>query len=365
MNDNFYMKKALYLAKKAKLQTLPNPMVGCVIVNDGGKIVGQGYHRFAGDLHAERHALKDAGDLAKNATLYVNLEPCNHYGRTPPCTDAIIESGIKRVVIATEDPNPIVKGQGIDKLRKHGIEVITGVLKEDAQKLNEVYITNHTKKRPFIMMKGAMTIDGKIAAIDGSSKWITGEEARRYVHYLRSLANGIIVGLNTVITDNPKMNVRGRRVKKQPYRLVIDGRLDIPVDSQILAHKDGQTIIVSVNEYKDKIKKIEDKGHKVWIMSELSPHAIARRAYEEGIYLLMIEGGMQTFTSFLAESLIDKFYFFISPMILGAGLPIFSDIGIGTMSDAINLRFGKHRKMGKDILIEAYPHVSGTDRTYG
>ncbi len=353
----FYMKKAIKLAKRAKLRTLPNPMVGAVIVKDG-KIVGEGYHRFPGDLHAERHALEMAGEKAKDGIMYVNLEPCDHHGKTPPCTEAIIRAGIKKVVIGMRDPDKRVNGKGVEKLKNNGIEVVEGVLQEEAERLNEVYIVNKKYKRPFVIMKGAMTIDGKIAATDGSSKWITSDESRRYVHYLRSISHGIVVGFNTILTDNPRMNVRGRKVKIQPYRIVIDGRLDIPLESNILKHKDGKTIVVTANDYRDKIKKIEEMGHKVWVMEELNPQHILKKCYKEGIYILMIEGGMHTFTSFLSEDMIDKFYFFISPMILGSGLPIFSDLGIKNIENSIKLKFYKYRKIDKDILIEAYRDVS-------
>lgn len=244
-NDQYYMKLALDLAASAKGKTNPNPVVGAVIVKDG-VIAGTGIHRKAGEPHAEVHAFKMAGDYAKDATLYVTLEPCSHYGKTPPCANLVKESGVRRVVVATQDPNPEVAGRGISILRDAGIEVEVGVLEKEAQRLNERFIHNMITNRPFVISKYAMTLDGKLATHTGHSKWITGEESRHSVHLLRDEVDAILIGIGTVLADNPSLTTRlPEGGGKNPIRIILDSELRVPLDANVVQVSDAKTVIVT------------------------------------------------------------------------------------------------------------------------
>ena len=245
MNDEHFMQMALDLAQKGQGFTSPNPMVGAVVVKDG-RMVGSGYHHAAGKPHAEVNAIDDAGDAASGATIYVNLEPCNHTGRTPPCTHKIIQSGIRRVVVAIKDPNPDVTGGGIDYLKARGLQVALGACQKEARRLNEVFIKFTGTRHPFVILKCAATLDGRIATRSGDSKWITNEQSRSYVHYLRHCVDGILVGINTVKTDNPSLTTRlDNGPGKDPIRIILDTRLSISADARILRlDSDSDTILV-------------------------------------------------------------------------------------------------------------------------
>ncbi|MDO8525043.1 MAG: bifunctional diaminohydroxyphosphoribosylaminopyrimidine deaminase/5-amino-6-(5-phosphoribosylamino)uracil reductase RibD [Candidatus Omnitrophota bacterium] len=345
--DEKYIKIALGLASKAKGMTSPNPCVGAVVVK-GGRIIGRGYHRFAGGPHAEIYALRQAGKRAKGATLYVSLEPCSHYGRTPPCTDAIIGSGIKRVVSAMKDPNPINNGKGLRVLRNNGIKTDVGVLETEARNLNEDFIKYITRRMPFVVVKVAQTMDGKIATRTGDSKWITGEKARRFVHELRSEVDAIMVGAGTVLKDDPSLTVRlkgrvplqrGRKVK-QPLRIILAGRSKIPSAARIFNTKGGGVIIVTTKE----------KSGRVDIKSLLKE--LARRE----ITSVMIEGGGETIASAFEAGVVDKVYFFIAPKVIGGrGAPTSVEgEGIEKAGKAIRLGKVSSRKIDDDLLIEGY-----------
>ena len=258
--DIQYMKKAIVLARKGLGRTSPNPMVGAVVVRKG-RVVGQGFHQKAGGPHAEPMAIAQAGKEAKGATLYVNLEPCNHFGRTPPCTQAIIESGIKKVVFGLSDPNPLVKGGGADRLQSQGIEVVRGVLEEDCRRLNEVYIKWITTGLPFVILKAAVSLDGRIATRTGDSKWISNERSRLLVHHLRNQVDGVVVGIRTVIKDDPLLTVRlPKRKIKDPLRIVLDPRLRISLKARILEGP-AKTLIVSGTKVRDhKRQNLKKKG---------------------------------------------------------------------------------------------------------
>ncbi len=251
---NFYMEKALKLAERGEGKVNPNPKVGAIVVKNN-KIIGEGYHKYFGGPHAEVYALREAGERAKGATIYVTLEPCSHYGKTPPCAESIVKMGISKAIIAMKDPNPLVEGRGIDILKQNGIEVVTGIMEKESKKLNEVFIKYITKKKPFVVLKTASTLDGKIATKTGESKWITGEEARYKVHQIRNDLSGIMVGIGTIIKDNPLLNTRIER-GRSPKAIIVDSSLRIPLESKILETLNERTIyIATTKKHKKPIKK--------------------------------------------------------------------------------------------------------------
>jgi len=334
--DEGFMRLALDLAKKAEGFTSPNPMVGAVIVKNG-VIVGKGYHKRCGSAHAEANALRNAGRRAEGATMYVSLEPCGHFGRTPPCTDAVIESGIKKVVIAMRDPNPINNGRGIKKLVRYGIKVKTGVLKEEAVALNKPYIKFITKKMPYITVKIAESLDGKIATKTGESRWITGEEARQYVHRLRAKADAVMVGANTVLKDNPSL-LSKTSSEKQPLRIVVCGGRKIPKSSRIFSSGGRFPVMLA--------RLTKSRADVNGLLKELAKRGIAN---------ILVEGGGELVASLVEKNLVDRFVIFIAPKIIGgrsAVTPV-EGIGIDRISKAVPLKFVKIKRFKEDILIEA------------
>ncbi len=366
MDDTFFMQLALDLAQRGIGFTSPNPVVGAVVVKNG-EIVGKGYHRRAGGAHAEVNAIKNAGQLAKGATLFVTLEPCNHTGRTPPCTRSIVEAGIRRVVAAMPDPNPDVKGEGTAYLRDKGLDVSLGICEEDARKLNEAFIKYVKTKRPFVTVKCAMTLDGRIATQSGDSKWITGEEARSFVHEMRHVSDAIMVGVNTVKTDNPRLTTRlGDIQGADPARVILDTHLTIPEDATILQiESDSDTIVITGAGDSDaaKIKKqgrLEQMGALV-LQSPLQNGLLAwdpliARLGEMGITSLMIEGGSRVIGSALRARIVDKIVFFYAPKILGSddGYPVTKGQGPNSIAQALRIQDMRVRKFGQDIMIEGY-----------
>lgn len=358
-NDQYYMTIALELAASAKGKTNPNPLVGAVIVKDGA-IVGTGLHRKAGEPHAEVHAFRMAGEHAKDATLYVTLEPCSHYGKTPPCANLVKDSGVKRVVVAMQDPNPEVAGRGINLLREAGIEVEVGVLEQQALRLNERFIHNMLAKRPFIISKFAMTLDGKIATASGHSQWITGEDARADVHELRDEVDGILVGVGTVLKDNPALTTRlPERKGKNPTRIILDRTLRTPLDAQIMQIEVAPTIIVTAkgNEEQSKIYH----GIKFIFVSvqdgKLNIKEALEALYKEGITDILVEGGGMVNASFLRAELIDKFLVYVAPKVLGGANSItpFTGEDVEMIDAAMNLSFESIEKIGEDLRVTAYP----------
>ncbi|MBD7944598.1 bifunctional diaminohydroxyphosphoribosylaminopyrimidine deaminase/5-amino-6-(5-phosphoribosylamino)uracil reductase RibD [Psychrobacillus sp. Sa2BUA9] len=360
--DQYFMKLALEMSASAKGKTNPNPIVGAVIVKDG-VIVGSGIHRKAGEPHAEVHAFKMAGSHAEGATLYVTLEPCSHYGKTPPCANLVKDSKVSRVVVATTDPNPEVAGRGIQLLRNAGIEVEVGVLEEEAKKLNERFIHNMTTGLPFVISKFAMTLDGKIATHNGHSKWITSESARKEVHQLRNEIDGILVGVGTVIADNPALTTRLPETQgKNPTRIILDTNLRTPIDSQVLQTVAAKTIIVTSDEVDmERAKPFEAKGVKIIFVSKetngLDLYAALRELYRLGITDILVEGGGAVNASFLNAGLIDKYYIYIAPKVLGGkdSITPFTGPNPDTMIAAKHLYFDDFQKLGEDIRIIAYP----------
>jgi len=361
MNEDIkYMKRALQLAKKGKGYTHPNPAVGAVIVKDG-KIIGEGYHKKAGMPHAEREAIKDAKEKGydiKGSTMYVTLEPCCHYGKTPPCTNAIIEEGIKKVIVATLDPNPLVAGQGIEILKKAGIETKIGILQEEAKKLNEDFFVYITEKRPFIHLKIAQTIDGKIATKTGSSKWITSEKSRKFAHKLRLEASAVMVGVNTALKDNPSLTIRYIKSKKQPKRVLIDRYIKTPIDFNIFNQEAKTILFCSKNADKSKIEKLREKNIKIYQLEEKEERLDLKEilkilAEEEQVIHLLVEGGKDLITQFIKNQLYDKISVFIAPKIVGEdGISSIGKLDILDIKDAKLLNINLIKKIDMDIYLE-------------
>ena len=366
MDDIFYMQLALDLAKKGIGFASPNPLVGAVVVKDG-EIVAKGYHRKAGGAHAEVNAIKNAGELAAGATLFVNLEPCNHTGRTPPCTRSIVAAGIRRIVAAMPDPNPDVEGEGIAYLRDKGLDVSLGICEEDARKLNEAFIKYVKTKRPFVTVKCAMTLDGRIATKSGDSKWITGEQARSFVHEMRHASDAVMVGVNTVKKDNPRLTTRLGDVKgADPTRVILDTHLTIPEDAVILQlESDSVTIVITGAGDSDAAKiekqsRLEQKGALV-LQSPLQNGRLVwdplmARLGGMGITSLMIEGGSRVIGSALRAGIVDKIVFFYAPRVLGGddGYPVTQGPGPDSIDQSLRIKDMRVRTFGQDIMIEGY-----------
>ncbi len=358
--DEQYMKQALDLAEKAAGRTSPNPVVGAVIVRDG-RIVGRGWHKQAGTPHAEIHALHEAGELAQGATIYVTLEPCSHHGRTGPCTDALIKAGIGKVVAAISDPNPLVAGQGLDKLRSAGIDVVDGVLPGQAAKLNETFIKWITCKMPFGVLKTAMTLDGKIATHAGHSQWITSHAARQRVHLLRDRYDAILVGIGTVLADDPQLTTRLPEGGKNAIRIIADSMARTPLTAKVVNDGQAHTIIaVSSEAPKEKISALQDKGVEILTIASSTEGVDLRQLFktlgEKGITSIFIEGGAKINAAALAANLVDKVYWFIAPKIIGghaAPGPV-GGLGAKLLDDAIQLEDINTEYVGEDILISAY-----------
>lgn len=361
-SDQKFMQRALELAVKARGRTNPNPMVGAVIVKNG-QIIGEGYHHQAGTPHAEIHALNAAGQNADGATLYVTLEPCSHYGRTPPCADAVIRSGIIRTVVAAVDPNPQVAGKGIEKIKKAGIEVEVGIMGAEAARLNEVFNKYITTGLPLTALKTAMTLDGKIAAYSGDSKWITGEDARHHVHELRNIYDAILVGIGTLLKDDPMLNTRlDQDDTRDPVRVIIDGNLQTPPDSNIgkTAGKQRTIIFCADSAGQDRRGKLKSLGIEVISISchpeKMPLEDVINRLGRMGICSLMAEGGGEINAYLLEHGLIDKVYWFIAPKIIGGRMapsPIGGQ-GIEHMHDAVGLKSLDVQRFSSDILITGY-----------
>lgn len=363
--DIKYMHEVLKLAESVRGRTSPDPMVGALLVK-GGKILSTGYHAEVSTPHAEAWAIEKAGDSAKGATLYLNLEPCCHFGNNPPCTEKIINAGIKKVVSAMEDPNPLVSGKGFEELREAGIIVEFGILEEEAKKLNEVFIKHITIRRPFVIMKGAMTLDGKIATRTGESFWITGIEARRYSHYLRSIVDAVIVGVGTVIRDDPQLTVRDIKKPteinvKNPVRIILDSHCRTPLNSRVLKVDEAKTIIVtSPDAPGEKVKKIKEKGAEVLSVEErdglVNLPVLMEELGKRNITSVLIEGGGRVNASAIISGVVDKVIFIVAPKIIGgekAPTPV-EGPGIELLSEAIKLKDLKIERLGEDILIEGY-----------
>lgn len=354
--DKHYMSMALSLAEKGRGKTSPNPMVGAVVVRDD-MIVGQGYHQKAGEDHAEVIALREAGEAARGATLYVTLEPCCHNGKTPPCTHAICKSGIRRVVAAMMDENPLVCGEGIACLQNENIEVTVGVLENLARKLNETYLKFIREGIPFVTLKLATTLDGRIADTAGTSRWITGSEARQQVHQLRAWSDAVMVGIGTVLADDPALTVHDVE-GSDPLRVVVDSHLRIPLSAKVM--KDNNVIIATTdNAEKARLAACEKRGIVVWKLDSVDGRVslanLLKKLGEREITCILCEGGGTLAGSLLKERHVDKVIFAIAPKILGSGKHAVDDIGIETLDAAIGLKERKIEVFGDDVLMSGYP----------
>jgi diaminohydroxyphosphoribosylaminopyrimidine deaminase/5-amino-6-(5-phosphoribosylamino)uracil reductase len=360
MTDEFFIRRTLTLAARARGMTSPNPMVGALLVKNG-RILSEGYHKKAGTPHAEAIAIDRAGERAAGATLYVSLEPCCHKDkRTPPCTKKILSAGIEKVVVSMKDPNPKVSGKGIEELRSAGIEVVSGIYEEEARRLNEYYIKHVTTGTPFVVMKIAMTLDGKIATPGGESKWITGEKARKAVHRLRAGVDAIMTAIGTVKADNPRLTCRIRG-GKNPVRVIIDPGLEIQPDANVLCVPPETLIVTRSGQSKARSQKesaLEDKGIRIvhFDGEKVALPRLMKELGETGIASLLIEGG-SSLNSYCVESgIVDKVMFFIAPKIIG-GKDSYSAIGgkaFRSLQEAHRVRHVTTRKIGEDILVEGY-----------
>lgn len=352
MNHEFYMQKCIKLAKKGEGRVSPNPLVGAIVLDDKGNMVGEGFHEKYGEAHAEVNALKQAGEKAYGGTLYITLEPCSHYGKTPPCADLVIEKGIKRLIIGMKDPNPLVAGRGLEKCKNAGIEVIEGVLEDECKKLNEVFIKDMTEKKPFIAIKSAITLDGKIATKTGSSKWITGENAREEVQNLRNKYDAILTSSSTVISDNPSLTCR-KEGGRNPIRVIVDSNLKTPKTSNVYNNDGTKVFLASLREAEDYNAEniiCREKDGRIDLVD------LTQKLYERGIKSILIECGGTLSGSFIKENLADKLYLFIAPKILGdkEACSFVMGFDVSQINECKNLSISSVKHFSPDIMIEAY-----------
>lgn len=359
-SDQQYMARAIQLARLGQYTTHPNPQVGCVIVREG-RVMGEGWHEKAGQPHAEVNALSSAGGSVRNAEVYVTLEPCSHYGRTPPCADGLIQSGVKRVVIAMEDPNPEVSGRGIERLRQAGIDVSVGLLAAQAQQLNPGFISAMTRKRPFVRIKMAMSLDGRTAMASGESVWITGAAARRDVQFWRARAGAVLTGIGTVLMDKPSLNVRLAPEQlgvtepvRQPERIVLDSTLQFPEDSSLLQHA-GTVRVYTCSQDSAKIDRLQQKGVVIRQFPGSRPtlNTVLSAMHDDGINEVHVEAGATLTGSLIAAGLADELLIYMAPHLMGsAARPLFQ-LPIEHMQDRMKLDIRDMRSIGDDWRIIA------------
>jgi len=361
-DDDALMQRVLTLAEEGRATTHPNPMVGCVIVNDG-EIVGEGFHFAAGELHAERLALKQAGIKARGATAYVNLEPCCHQGRTPPCTDGLIDAGVSRVVAAMSDPNPLVKGGGIELLKDAGVDVKVGVLEAQAKWLNRGFVSRMGRKRPWVTVKSAATLDGRTAAFDGESKWITGDAARNDVQTLRVHHSAILTGIGTVLADDPQMNVRVDEAARQPLRVLLDSRLQLPLDARIIGD-DQQLLVFTLSQDLDKVSALIELGVEVIQFTDLGSQQLELSAVLEELANwqcnnVLVEAGQTLSGALLQSGLVDELELFYAGSLLGdRGKSMFQFDSPLAFESRAQFRISNVKMIGDDIRVNAFSEAS-------
>jgi diaminohydroxyphosphoribosylaminopyrimidine deaminase / 5-amino-6-(5-phosphoribosylamino)uracil reductase len=365
--DERYMWLALDLAVQGLGETSPNPMVGAVLVKNG-KVIGTGFHHRAGGPHAEIFALEAAKDEARGATLYVNLEPCSHTGRTPPCTERIIEAGVRKVVMAMQDPNPLVNGQGAARLQAARIKVKTGVLEEKAMRLNEYYVKYISTRMPFVTMKAAMTLDGKIATRTGASRWISNSRSREFGHRLRRQNDAIMVGVGTVLADNPRLTTRLPEAGPDPLRVIVDSRGRTPVEAEVIAVNPEKTLLVATTAAPaEKLKILESKGVDVVQLpatedGRVPLESVMAELGRREISSVLVEGGSALNYSLLAAGLVDKVHFFVAPFIFGgdqAPSPV-GGLGVSRVDEAWQIENVEINRYDSDLLITGY--VAGREK---
>ena len=356
-SDKIFMRRALALAARGQGRTRPNPMVGAVIVC-AGRVVGTGYHRRAGEPHAEVVALRAAGTRARGATLYVTLEPCDHQGRTPPCTAAILASGVRRVVAAHEDPNPRVRGRGLRRLRAAGLATRVGVLAAEARALNEIYLTWRTARRPFVTVKVAQSLDGKIATRTGDSQWISGPAARAYGQALRAQVDAILVGVRTVLADDPRLTCRGPRPMRPPLRVVVDAALRTPPTARLL--RGGAPVLIATTRAASaaRRRRLAARGAEILILpgrhGRVNLRALLRELARREITHLLIEGGGELIASAVQAGVVDRWIAIIAPILIGGRLALTAVAGDGITSlrQAVPLQGVTWRRLGRDLVVE-------------
>ncbi len=357
-DDHRHMARALHLAERGLYTTDPNPRVGCVIVRDG-EVVGEGWHERAGSPHAEVHALQAAGERALGATAYVTLEPCSHHGRTPPCADALIEAGIGRVIAAMEDPNPQVAGEGLRRLAAAGIEVATGLMAAQAERLNPGFVRRMRTGRPYVRCKLAMSLDGRTAMASGESKWITGEPARMDVHRLRARSSAVVTGIGTVLADDPSLNARlpDEATVHQPLRVVLDPRLSMPESARMLRLQ-GETLVVTACQEEDARERLEAAGASVVVLPNgpdgIDLHGLMDLLGGRGVNEVLVETGATLSGAVLRAGLIDELVVYMAPHLMGNGARgLFALPGLETMADRVELDITDLRAVGRDWRITA------------
>jgi diaminohydroxyphosphoribosylaminopyrimidine deaminase / 5-amino-6-(5-phosphoribosylamino)uracil reductase len=359
--DRTYMERALSLAARGRGRTSPNPMVGAVLARRG-TIVGEGYHTFAGGDHAEVIALKAAGGSASGAVCYVTLEPCVHYGKTPPCTEALIQAGIAKVVVAACDPNPVVAGKGVHRLRQAGIAVDVGLLQEDAVRLNEAYFTHMQTGKPLVLLKAALSLDGKLATRTGDSRWITGERARRRVHEMRNIVDAVMVGIGTVLKDDPMLTTRlGGTADRDPLRVVVDTRGRLPATAKLWRSGHQQPLIAAGPRITQaRLRQLQERGAEVIVLPSGAggvslPHLI-RELGRRVITSVMIEGGGRLATAALQAGIVDKLILIFAPILIGGrkAPTLLQGEGVEKLTEALSIKQLKVERMGDDLLLEGY-----------
>ncbi|MCJ7606046.1 MAG: bifunctional diaminohydroxyphosphoribosylaminopyrimidine deaminase/5-amino-6-(5-phosphoribosylamino)uracil reductase RibD [Dehalococcoidales bacterium] len=362
--DEKYMWQALELARLGLGKTSPNPMVGAVIVK-GERVIGRGYHHVIGGDHAEVDAIKHATEDVTGSTMYVTLEPCTHHGKTPPCVEAIVSHKFQRVVMGMPDPDERVSGRSIEILEKAGIETRVGVLEEECRALNETYIRHRNTGLPFVTVKFAQSLDGRIATSTGDSRWISSPASRKKAHLMRARHDAILVGVGTVLIDNPELTVRLTR-GRNPKRIVLDSKLRVPLDANVLADQESAPTIVVTTTAADKAKAaaLAEKGIEVLTVPAggnggIDLPALLKRLGERDITSLMVEGGARIITSFLRQGLADRLVVFIAPRLIGRGTAAIGDLNITEISKAARLTFGKTCRSGIDLVIEARVETTG------
>lgn len=368
MNDQEYMRRAIALAKQGAGWTAPNPLVGAVIVKQG-RIIGEGWHRRCGELHAERNAIASLQESAEGATLYVTLEPCCHYGRTPPCTEAILEQGIARVVIGSRDPNPLVAGKGAAMLRANGVLVEEDFLREECDSINPVFFHYITTGKPYVVMKYAMTLDGKIATYTGASKWITGEAARQHVHQLRGRYRAILAGIGTVLADDPMLNCRLPGFR-QPVRIIVDSRLRIPLNSQLVTTaKDYRTIVACAEGTVEKEAALQDRGVEVLRCpnqdGQVDLRLLMERLGNMELDSVLIEGGGVIHEAALRAGIVNHVCAYVAPKLFGGGAaksPV-EGAGVSSPEQCAKLNHLQITQLGEDLLLE-YDVAGGMNGVY-
>jgi diaminohydroxyphosphoribosylaminopyrimidine deaminase/5-amino-6-(5-phosphoribosylamino)uracil reductase len=362
LGDRAFMARALVLAEGGRGRVSPNPMVGALVVKDG-RIIGEGFHARAGASHAEVVALEAAGEGARGATLYVTLEPCCHTGRTPPCAPRIVQSGIRRVVAATVDPNPRVAGGGLAVLREAGVETVVGVLEREAVRLNETFFTYINCGRPFVTLKAAVSLDGKIATSTGESRWITGEAARRRVHEMRNEVDAVLVGIGTILRDDPLLTTRlGVLGQRDPVRVIVDNLARLPVRARVINPASPAPTVVAVGPKApdDKVERLREAGATVLVLPQSGrrvslPGLLEALAARE-ITSVLIEGGAEIHASALAEGIVDKVAFFVAPILVGGRTApgAVGGPGVEKLADAVRLRDVRFTALDQDLLVEGY-----------